>query len=157
MEIFPGDKRTHFQNLQNATGISYDDMLFFDDARDGKYSNCEPVSEFGVLSVHCPNGLYSVDVFTSALDKFKEWDGEPNHIVEWDGKLTKSTSKSKGTFNGSIKMVKTDKIISNLSPNFRSEFLEISDIENNIMAKTPISKPLKTIRKSRSLYGSFPV
>lgn len=33
MQIFPGDKRTHFARLHKATGIPYDEMLFFDDER----------------------------------------------------------------------------------------------------------------------------
>ena len=32
-------------------------MLFFDDAKAGKYGNCEPVSKLGVMSAHCPDGL----------------------------------------------------------------------------------------------------
>ncbi|MCJ1469658.1 hypothetical protein MMC07_008294 [Pseudocyphellaria aurata] len=33
VQIFPGDKRTHFARLHKATGIHYDEMLFFDDER----------------------------------------------------------------------------------------------------------------------------
>ncbi|KAE8451738.1 hypothetical protein EG329_003195 [Mollisiaceae sp. DMI_Dod_QoI] len=31
MEIYPGSKITHFTKLQRATGLKYEDMLFFDD------------------------------------------------------------------------------------------------------------------------------
>lgn len=31
MEIYPGSKITHFTKLQKATGLRYEDMLFFDD------------------------------------------------------------------------------------------------------------------------------
>ncbi|KAA8571194.1 hypothetical protein MFRU_058g00010 [Monilinia fructicola] len=31
LEIYPGSKITHFTKLQKSTGISYQDMLFFDD------------------------------------------------------------------------------------------------------------------------------
>jgi magnesium-dependent phosphatase 1 len=30
-QIYPGDKRTHMQRLNKATGIAYEDFLFFDD------------------------------------------------------------------------------------------------------------------------------
>ncbi len=36
VEIFPGDKKTHFSNLKELSGLRYTDMLFFDDSRDGK-------------------------------------------------------------------------------------------------------------------------
>lgn len=39
IEIFPGDKKQHFNNLKRNSGIDFDEMLFFDDARDGKYGN----------------------------------------------------------------------------------------------------------------------
>lgn len=31
LEIYPGDKRTHFAKLQKKSGVAYDEMLFFDD------------------------------------------------------------------------------------------------------------------------------
>ncbi|EKD18310.1 uncharacterized protein L3040_004734 [Drepanopeziza brunnea f. sp. 'multigermtubi'] len=31
LEIYPGNKITHFNKLQEATGLPYEDMLFFDD------------------------------------------------------------------------------------------------------------------------------
>ena len=31
LEIYPGSKITHFVKLQKATGLRYEDMLFFDD------------------------------------------------------------------------------------------------------------------------------
>lgn len=31
MEIYPGNKITHFTKLQKATGLGFEDMLFFDD------------------------------------------------------------------------------------------------------------------------------
>jgi len=31
LEIYPGSKITHFVKLQKATGLKYEDMLFFDD------------------------------------------------------------------------------------------------------------------------------
>ena len=31
MQIYPGDKKTHFAKIQKATGVAYENMLFFDD------------------------------------------------------------------------------------------------------------------------------
>lgn len=82
-------------------------MLFFDDARDGKYGSCEPVSQMGVLSVHCPNGLQTKAMFTNALEKFKEWDRSPNTIVEWDGAMSSARllEPSNTRQEGVVKMV----------------------------------------------------
>ena len=117
IEIFPGNnKRAHFENIQRASGIQFQDMLFFDDARDGKYGNCEPVSQMGVLSVHCPNGLHSPEIFETALERFKEWDGSPSTIVEWNGEMTTSgvgiSNSNENTgerHEGVVKMVNDDK------------------------------------------------
>lgn len=90
VEIFPGNKQTHFANLQAASGIAFHEMLFFDDARDGKYGNCVHVAELGVLSVHCPNGLVSASLFEIGLQRFSQWDGSKGTLVEWDGTVTKT-------------------------------------------------------------------
>lgn len=44
IEIFPSHKTKHFSNIQQATRVPLEEMMFFDDARDGKYGNCVPVS-----------------------------------------------------------------------------------------------------------------
>ena len=31
MQIFPGDKKQHFTKIQKASGVPFDEMLFFDD------------------------------------------------------------------------------------------------------------------------------
>ena len=31
LQIFPGDKRTHFNKIQKQSGVPYEEMLFFDD------------------------------------------------------------------------------------------------------------------------------
>ena len=31
MQIFPGDKKTHFQRLREKSGVPLEEMLFFDD------------------------------------------------------------------------------------------------------------------------------
>ena len=68
-EIYTGDKQRHLSRLHESLGIEYDRMLFFDDAKGGKYGNCEPVARMGVLSQHCPDGL-TVDVWKSALEEY---------------------------------------------------------------------------------------
>lgn len=111
IEIFPGDKKKHFQNLKQASGVDYKDMLFFDDNRDGKFGNCLPVSGLGVLSVHCPSGISSTDIWTNAFDKFDEWSntGKDKSIVEWDGQITKTQEIDETeTFIGTISKVFED-------------------------------------------------
>mmetsp|Transcript_3509 Transcript_3509/g.7086 ORF Transcript_3509/g.7086 Transcript_3509/m.7086 type:complete len:480 (-) Transcript_3509:7-1446(-) len=90
VEIFPGNKKQHFRNLKEQSGLNYHDMLFFDDARDGKYGNCEPVSSLGVLSVHCPSGIYEEKIWSNALEHYKTWSlhKTPNTIIEWDLSIT---------------------------------------------------------------------
>lgn len=84
VQIFRGDKTKHFQLLKQNTGISYQDMLFFDDARDGKYGNCEPVAKLGCLSAYCPQGL-TTEVFEHAVRHFiecKKTSAELGHILD---------------------------------------------------------------------------
>jgi magnesium-dependent phosphatase 1 len=110
IEIFPGDKKTHFQNLKENSGVDYSDMLFFDDNRDGRFGNCVPVSQLGVLSVHCPGGLHSNEIWTNALENFREWkkaEAKPNTIIEWDGSM--SVEKEGVVEKGVVKMVNEQK------------------------------------------------
>jgi len=96
VEIFPGDKQKHFANLQKASGIPYEKMLFFDDARDGRYGNCVPVSQMGVLAAHTPGGIYTEAVFHTAIEKYREWDGQAGTIIEHDGTVTKLPADEEG-------------------------------------------------------------
>jgi magnesium-dependent phosphatase 1 len=91
VEVFPGNKRAHFSKLKEASGIDYNQMLFFDDARDGKFGNCEPVSELGVMAVHCPDGLRDYKIFETAIARFEKWDKSTKTIVEWDGSTSNPT------------------------------------------------------------------
>jgi len=116
IEIYPGDKKAHFKSIRDKSGIPYKEMLFFDDNRDGRWGNCVPVSELGVLSVHCPNGLgnHPDEIFNIGVQRYAEWrksddDGDSRSIVEWDGAVTKLNSGSKGPLIGTIKMVNGDK------------------------------------------------
>lgn len=88
VEIFPGDKVTHFTNLRDKSGIPFDRMLFFDDARHGRYGNCVPVSKLGVLSVHTPGGIHCETIFHTAIERFATWDGRPSTVIEHDGTVT---------------------------------------------------------------------
>ena len=56
-QIYTGSKVRHFERLHEASGIAYEDMLFFDDALGGQYGNCMPVAQLGVCAAHCPRGL----------------------------------------------------------------------------------------------------
>lgn len=106
-EIFTGNKIAHFRNIQQQSGIAYEDMLFFDDARDGKYGNCEPVASLGVLCCHCPRGLYSSDIFDHALQQFKQWDGTANTIIEANGSMTKPNAAK--NLEGRMKVILREK------------------------------------------------
>lgn len=44
LEIYPGDKRTHFRKLQEQSGLPYVEMVFFDDE-----SRNKNVEELGVV------------------------------------------------------------------------------------------------------------
>ena len=114
VEIFTGDKKRHFANLKRDSGIDFSDMLFFDDSRDGKYGNCVPVSSLGVLSAHCPNGIFEESVWTNALENYNIWssvDGSPaNTIVEWDGSVTTPKPVDPNQrFTGTVKFVNREK------------------------------------------------
>ncbi|CAM9687099.1 unnamed protein product, partial [Hapterophycus canaliculatus] len=56
-EIYPDNKTRHFKSLQAASGIAYENMLFFDDCNWG--DNCRDVEWGcpGVVTTKTPNGL----------------------------------------------------------------------------------------------------
>lgn len=119
IEIFPGTKTNHFAKIQRRTKVPFHEMMFFDDARDGRYGNCEPVAAMGVFCIHCPDGLQTKDVFERALDLYQtKWDKTPNTIVEANGEMkinvprqyerSPFTSSSK-KYEGIIKLIKRDK------------------------------------------------
>ena len=56
-EIYPGDKRTHMRKLHEASGVAYEDMVFFDDEqRNGN------VRELGVHFWLVPDGVTDDEV-----------------------------------------------------------------------------------------------
>jgi magnesium-dependent phosphatase 1 len=52
-EIYPGSKKTHFRALQQATGIDFEDCLFYDN----ESWNITDVAAIGVCSVYTPEGM----------------------------------------------------------------------------------------------------
>ena len=52
-QIFPGDKSAHFRALQEETGVSFRDMIFFDD----EHRNIDSVSRLGVAAHFVPEGM----------------------------------------------------------------------------------------------------
>ena len=53
-QIFPSNKRRHFDRIRQALGdVPYESMIFFDNER----SNCTEVSKLGVTCVYTPGGL----------------------------------------------------------------------------------------------------
>ncbi|KAM3567381.1 hypothetical protein VYU27_010472 [Nannochloropsis oceanica] len=66
-QIFPGNKRTHFQNLHKDTRIPCRDMAFWDDWD----LNCRDVGKLGVHCFHVPSGL-NLNRWRKALEKYAE-------------------------------------------------------------------------------------
>lgn len=62
-EIYPSSKLRHFESLRRDSGVSYSDMLFFDD----EMRNVTEVATLGVTTIHVPNGL-TQQVFDAGLD-----------------------------------------------------------------------------------------
>jgi magnesium-dependent phosphatase 1 len=52
-EIYPRNKRVHFEKLHINSGVAYEDMLFFDN----EYGNIRDISALGVCCAYCPEGL----------------------------------------------------------------------------------------------------
>ncbi|CZS89319.1 related to magnesium dependent phosphatase [Rhynchosporium agropyri] len=57
MEIYPGSKITHFNKLQRATGLRFEDMLFFDDE-----SRNKNVESLGVTMYLVRDGVNRAEV-----------------------------------------------------------------------------------------------
>ena len=67
VDIASGTKMRHFERIRQASGVAYDDMLFFDNERD----NCVDVAPLGVTCIHCPSGM-SQDAWERGLRLFAE-------------------------------------------------------------------------------------
>ncbi|KAL9020349.1 MAG: hypothetical protein Q9185_002427 [Variospora sp. 1 TL-2023] len=57
MQIFPGDKKTHFQRIQKASAVAFEEMLFFDDERRNRN-----VESLGVVFWEVPSGITRAEV-----------------------------------------------------------------------------------------------
>lgn len=66
-EIYPTTKQKHLAALQQASGVAYDRMLFFDD----EMRNISEVSELGVVSVHVRFG-FSQAVYQEGLRQYRQ-------------------------------------------------------------------------------------
>lgn len=57
IQIFPGDKKGHLAKIREASGVGYEDMLFFDD--EARNRNVEAL---GVVMLLVENGVSAVEV-----------------------------------------------------------------------------------------------
>lgn len=70
LEIYPGNKITHFNKLQKATGLRYEDMLFFDD--EARNRNVETL---GVTMYLVRDGVSRAEINNG----IKEWRKKHGH------------------------------------------------------------------------------
>ncbi|XP_015676814.1 magnesium-dependent phosphatase 1 [Protobothrops mucrosquamatus] len=64
-EIYPGSKITHFQRLNQQSGIPFHQMLFFDD----ESRNIRDVSTLGVVCVAVPRGM-TLSLLREGMESF---------------------------------------------------------------------------------------
>ena len=64
-ELYPGTKLKHFQQFRNNSGISYEDMVFYDD----EYRNIKEIGDIGVTCQQVNNGV-TFTAFQNGLEKF---------------------------------------------------------------------------------------
>ena len=68
IEIQTGSKKRHFASLRETAGLTYSEMLFFDDSVS---MNLNEISQLGVLCCHTPRGM-TMPHFIKALQKYNE-------------------------------------------------------------------------------------
>ena len=66
-EISKTNKRDHFKRISDATGIAYEEILFFDNER----PNCLDVSDLGVSVAYVPDGVTG-EAWEESLERFPE-------------------------------------------------------------------------------------
>lgn len=96
LQIYPGSKIRHFEQLSAAYGVPFDEMLFFDD----EWRNREVETQLGVTFYHICGRLRKQRVAAAVSDKPRkqggrlasgDWSGGPacaegvNWDVFWDG------------------------------------------------------------------------
>jgi magnesium-dependent phosphatase 1 len=64
-EIYPGCKRRHFKQIKEKSGISFAEMLFFDN----EFGNIRDCSNIGIVSIYTPNGM-TADKWEEGLREF---------------------------------------------------------------------------------------
>lgn len=65
-EIFPGSKVTHLNKLCNSSGVSLDEILFFDD----EIRNLHDLQPLGIQCIFVPDGL-NHSLFKQGLELFR--------------------------------------------------------------------------------------
>ena len=73
IQIFPGSKTLHFNRIQQASGLRYEDMLFFDD--EARNRNVE--LELGVMFCLVRDGMTKEDVDKGVWEWRKRMGIEP--------------------------------------------------------------------------------
>ena len=66
-EIYPSSKLKHFSSLKAASGIAFENMLFFDDEQ----RNIREVSRLGVTCVSVDHGM-TLELFETGLRRYRE-------------------------------------------------------------------------------------
>ena len=67
-QIFKSNKQTHFKRLKSSyPHLEYRDMIFFDN----EAGNIRSVSQLGVMSIHCPDGM-TREVWEKGLTRFQK-------------------------------------------------------------------------------------
>jgi magnesium-dependent phosphatase 1 len=67
MQIYPANKLRHFSALRKASGVDYEEMLFFDDER----GNIRDVGGIGVTCVYVDDEGMTIDLLKKGIAAFR--------------------------------------------------------------------------------------